>query len=687
MKHSIMIVPIMVGMMSAAGAGQMPTAKEYTNSLGMKFVRLEPCTFEMGYDGKTALPDEILSAKEHGGRAIGLAAFGSVGDYDEHPAHRVTTSSVFYMGVTEVTNQQYEKFDPLHMHLRGKRGFSIDNDEAVVFVSWYQATAFCDWLSKKDGLPYRLPTEAEWEYACRAGTATPFSTGEILPDEFMKNPGNSWYPCPVSSRGREEVVALHVGKTAPNPWGLYDMHGNVEEWCMDWYGPYENEHQTDPAGRADGDFKVTRGGSHGTVAYYLRSANRMGTLPQDRSFMIGFRVVLGRGPQTKPLPKVPGPLYQRNVNKRIPSDLAKGPNPNEPYFRGPYNYVKIKAGSNGPLFSNHNHDPGIVECPNGDLLAVWYTCVSERGRELGLAASRLRRGRDEWEPASPFWDAPDRNDHAPALWGDGDKIYHFVGLSNAATWGPLAVVMRTSADSGATWSEARLIVPEHQRRNQVVESVFRTRAGYIVLPCDATPRGSGGTALHISKDNGRTWTDPGGTIAGIHAGVAELEDGRLIAFGRGDTIDGRMPKSISPDMGRTWTYSASGFPPIGGGQRLVLLRLKEGPLFFASFANGAPPVMVGDAAGGKRPVRGLFGAVSYDGGETWPHLRLITDDGPGREVKTTDGREFTMNLTHAEPRGYLSVCQGENGLIQLISSWNHYTFNLKWLQTRPPGID
>ena len=690
MKRRTMYFTLVLGIALAADAAQMPQDKEFTNSLGMKFVRIEQGTFRMGYGEKEALSDRILRAKEHDGSDVRLSVFGRFGDYDEHPTHQVIISKPFYIGVTEVTNEQYEKFDPLHMHLRGKRGFSIGNDEAVIFVSWYEAKAFCDWLSKKEQLPYRLPTEAEWEYTCRVGTATQFSTGDTSADEFLKNPDNSWYPSVEHGRGREEVVPLYVGKTRPNPWGLYDMHGNVEEWCIDWYGPYEDGHQTDPVGRIDGDFRVTRGGSHATVAYYLRSANRMGTLPEDKSFMIGFRVVIGEMPNNRPLPRVPDPLNQQEVSQKIPSDLAKGPDPNRPYFRGPRNYVKIPAGSNGPLFSNHNHDPGVTECPNGDILAIWYSCVSESGRELGLAASRLRYGQDEWEAASAFWDAPDRNDHAPGLWCEGDKIYHFVGLSTAATWGPLAIVMRTSTDNGATWTKGRLIVAEHQTRNQVTESVFRTREGYIVLACDATPAGGGGTALHISKDNALTWTDAGGTIAGIHAGVAQLEDGRLIAFGRGDNIriegEERMSRSISQDMGKTWTYSASPFPPIGGGQRLVLLRLMEGPLFLASFSNGKPPVMVTDAAGRKTAVRGLFAAVSYDGGETWPNIRLVTDDGSDRKFRTTDGREFTMSRTSTEPRGYLSVCQGRNGVLHLISSWNHYAFNLKWVQT-PPATD
>jgi sulfatase modifying factor 1 len=95
--------------------------------------------------------------------------------------------------------------------------------------------------------------------------------------------------------------------------------------------------------------------------------------------------------------------------------------------------------------------------------------------------------------------------------------------------------------------------------------------------------------------------------------------------------------------------------------------------------------MVTDTSGKKREVRGLFGALSYDGGQTWPQIRLITDDGHDHECKTTDGRSFTTGLNSAEPRGYLSVCQAGNGVIHLISSWNHYEFNLKWLQTPPPA--
>jgi hypothetical protein len=430
----------------------------------------------------------------------------------------------------------------------------------------------------------------------------------------------------------------------------------------------------------DGDFRVTRGGSHSTELYYLRSANRMGTLPKDRNWYIGFRVVLGEMPNTKPLPKTPPAPYQHNVKQDIAPDLAKGPDPSKPYFKGPRQYVKIPPNSNGPLFSNHNHDPAIVECPNGDLLAIWYTCEEEDGRELAVAASRLRYGAEEWESASLFWDAPDRNDHCPGLWFDGrDTIYHFNGLSAAATWGNLAIILRTSKDNGVTWSRARLIVPEHGFRQMVGEPVFRTHDGAIVFGADAVY----GSTIWISRDNGLTWIDPGGTLNGIHAGIVQLRDGRIMALGRGMNVDGMMPKSISCDMGKTWQATPSSFQPISSGQRLVLTRLKEGPLFFASFVE---QMLVVDTSSRKRPVSGLFGALSFDEGRTWPVRRLITDDGPGRKLDGgawTD--EFVMGFGTAEPKGYLSVCQTADGLIHLISSAQHYAFNIKWLTTPPPS--
>lgn len=606
----------------------------FTNSIGMKMVCVERGSFQMGQEKD--------------------------GDFDERPVHKTTISRSFHLSAFEVTNTQYEQFDPQHRALRGKLGFSKEDNEAVVFVSWEEATAFCRWLSEKEGRPYRLPTEAEWEYACRAGSTTLYHAGDTLPEAFHKNvKDRCWYP---STRDAGDVVPLHIGRTPPNAWGLYDMHGNVEEWCADWYGPYEAFDQMDPVGRADGDFRVTRGGSHSTALAYLRSANRSGTLSDDRSWLIGFRVACGEMPKTAPLPPPAPPLWAQDV-RQDKADGSKGPDPSVPFFKGPIEFVKIPRGSDGPLFG-HNHDPALVACPNGDLLAIWYTCRAETGRELGIAASRLRRDRDQWEPAAPFWDAPDRNDHAPAFFLDDDgTIYHFNGLSAGGTWGSIAMILRTSTDHGASWSRARLIQPEHGRQ-MPAESVFKTREGVLILPVDGVT-GIHSMTIWTSKDGGRTWADPGADtprgsqIAGIHAGVVQLKDGRLMALGRGrsKTVT-KIPISLSGDGGRTWTYRESPFPAIAMGQRLVLTRLNEGPILLASFAgeDEFPDLS------GKRPKdAGLFAAVSEDEGETWKMGRLISP----------------------EARGYLSVHQTPDNVIHLISSKQYYSFNLAWLRAHP----
>jgi formylglycine-generating enzyme required for sulfatase activity len=648
---------ICLSMVALANCGQalskqtqwkMPTSQVYTNSIGMKLVRIEPGRFAMGFGNKN-LPKKIATEKEQ---------FPN-GDFDEHPTHEVIITRPFYIGVYEVTNKQYELFDPEHKKLRSKDSLSKDNNDAVTNVNWYDAQAFCQWLSDKEGLLYRLPTEAEWEYACRAGTTAPYHTGEMPPKEFSKKSKSS----------------LMVGQTTPNPWGLYDMHGNIEEWCYDWYGPYGPEAQVNPVGRVSGDFRVTRGGSHSTPPYYLRSANRLGTIPEDKHLLIGFRVVLGRMPATKPLLEPPSELYQTDVSQEIPPHINRGPNPREPYFHGPRKFIKMPSSNRGPLFAEHNHFISVVECPNGDLLAIWHTCIGESGRELTVAASRLRYDHEEWEPASLFWDAPDRNDHGHALWFDGkDKIYHFQGLAIQVR--NVALVMRTSSDNGVTWSRPRLIA-DHGPSRMPVESVFQTKDGFYALSCDKGPN-----VLWVSRNQGLSWHKSEGSIRGKHAAAVQLTDGRLMGLGREGNINGKMPMSISNDMGKTWQYLPSDFQPVSWGQRSVLLRLKEGPLFFASFCK---KMMVTNDSGQKHSVSGLFGAVSSDEGKTWPYRRLITDDGPGRQIETMDGDPVTMDAHNTESVGYLSVCQSANGLIHLLTSRQHFAFNLKWLMTLPPA--
>ncbi|HIX87145.1 MAG TPA: SUMF1/EgtB/PvdO family nonheme iron enzyme [Candidatus Parabacteroides intestinigallinarum] len=643
---------------------------------------------------KAYAQDPFIPTVEIPAGSFYMGGTGEGEDFDEAPVHKVTISRPFRMGQTEVTNAQFEAFRPEHRAYRGKNGLSSGDDEAVTFVSYHDAVAFCEWLSQKEGKTYRLPTEAEWEYACRAGTYYDFYTGDGLPENYRKH---------QQTTRDYAAVSLRVGQTPPNAFGLYDMHGNVEEWCLDWYGPYSAEEQTDPAGYATGFYRVTRGGSHNTPDKYLRSANRMAMIPEDKHALTGFRVVQAEYPSQ---PTLIDETPHRHANAVRQQAFTWSKNDTTPFFTAPVPYVITPAcGSSEPFF-RHNHQPAITWCDNGDLLAAWFSADEENGRGMVVLASRLRAGSDQWEEASLFFKVPDRNMTGLALFNDGEgRLYHLNGVEAAGDWQNLAMALRVSTDNGATWSAPRLIAPEHTKRHQIIAGTIRTREGWLIQACDAGPGSHDGAAIHISKDGGATWHDPwdgaplpdfheggsGSTIAGIHAGVVQLADGSLMALARGNSIEDeqgrlRMPMSLSKDGGKTWEYHASEFPPIDGGQRLVFMRLKEGPLLLISFTDhplrtpeNERGMLFPDRAGNNYRGYGLYAALSFDEGKTWPVRKLLTDG----ETRFLNGgawtRFFLMDQTHAEPRGYMAATQTPDGMIHLVSSRLYYRFNLAWL--------
>jgi hypothetical protein len=535
-----------------------------------------------------------------------------------------------------------------------------------------------------------LPTEAEWEYACRAGTDTAYFTGNELPLIYWKNQQLDWFQQPVS---------LSVADTPPNPWGLYDMHGNVEEWCHDWYGQYPIGIQQDPVGRVDGQFKVSRGGSHGTPAYFLRSANRMGSVPSDKHWMIGFRVVMAEWPSSEPLANTRKPLNMREVSQE-PCDWTIPADPNTALFEGPVRFYEPPPPGSYPQDWPNSHASTITWCPNGDLLLCWVTNFD--WREIYTVASRWRLDRSGWEPASVFFYPPDRDGSGGALLNDGNgKIIYMRGISASAKWATLAGMVRSSTNSGSDWSAPHLVYPEHGD-GQFYHAHFGFKAsdGDLVMIGDGGYLDEDGSFMHVSEDGGATWHNPGygtpepnyieggsgGRIAGIHAAAVERADGSFLAFGRKNNINGMMPKSVSTNKGRSWTYSASAFPPLQGGQRPVMLRLNEGPIVLFSFSNLG--MLAEDAIGKNRLIFGLFAAVSYDEGLTWPVIKPVTRGNPPKQY---DGGGhtglFTMDETHAEPAGYLSCTQSPDGTIHLVSSGLYYRFNLNWLMEPMPASD
>ncbi len=200
-----------------------------------------------------------------------------VGYEDERPLHRVRLSP-FYLQEHEVTNEEYRRFKPDHEFPQG------EEKHPAAEVSWEDADAYAKWLGG------RLPTEAEWEYACRAGTTSRWSFGddESELERYAWITSNSWYR------------AHPVGKLAPNDWGLFDMHGNVWEWVADWYGPYPDGPQRDPLNEDSASgWRVFRGGSFLLPAVLARSADRSAYEPDCRfcrGDSLGFRVAFDAAP-------------------------------------------------------------------------------------------------------------------------------------------------------------------------------------------------------------------------------------------------------------------------------------------------------------------------------------------------------------------------------------------------------
>ena len=199
---------------------------------------------------------------------------------DNETQHRVSITKPFYMGVTEVTQEQYQKVMVTNpSQFKGPQN-------PVEKVSWADAVEFCRKLSalpaeKTAGHVYRLPTEAEWEYACCSGTATAYSFG----DDASRLGDYGWFGSNSGSKTHP------VGEKKPNAWGLYDMHGNVWEWCQDWHGDYPSGSATDPTGATSGSLRVFRGGSWNDSARHCRSADRSGDTPEARGINLGFRVL------------------------------------------------------------------------------------------------------------------------------------------------------------------------------------------------------------------------------------------------------------------------------------------------------------------------------------------------------------------------------------------------------------
>lgn len=333
--RSLCALFLAASLLNAVRAADPPKPDVATNSIGLKLALIPAGEFQMGShesldDIEASFPGNEYKSKLQ----------RKILDEDEWPQHKVRITKPFRLGVYEVTVGQFRQYikdtgakseaetegggvtsgtsgvGGWGIDKEGKftgrspeytwanTGYELTDDHPVVNVTWNDATRFCEWLSKKEGKKYRLPTEAEWEYACRAGTKTRYSSGNDpeslgtvanLADASSVVAGQKQFP--DYGRFALKVKDGHftpakVGSYAPNAFGLHDMHGNVWEWCADFYDEnyYAKSPVDDPQGPATGRVYVRRGGAFHTFPIFVRSSFRNWNGPKTRYLNLGFRV-------------------------------------------------------------------------------------------------------------------------------------------------------------------------------------------------------------------------------------------------------------------------------------------------------------------------------------------------------------------------------------------------------------
>lgn len=322
-----------LGACAAPPAGMPEAPDVIENSLGMAFVRVPAGEFDMGSD-ETPAQLQAAYPRVEPKRLVELA--------DEAPVHRVRIGRPFYLGRHEVTVGQFRAFlaasghvpesvadgtggyghdparDPAASHqgdaFAGRDpkyswrdpGFAQDDNHPVLNVTWNDAIALAQWLSKKEGVVYRLPTEAEWEYACRAGTTTRYPGTDdpraltAIGNTFDRDAAAHWpaWRDQAVEGSDGHAFTAPVGRFAPNAFGLHDMVGNAWEWTADWYDEtyYARSPEVDPQGPADGRVKVRRGGSWHTWPLYARCSYRNWNSTDTRYVLVGMRLLREIGP-------------------------------------------------------------------------------------------------------------------------------------------------------------------------------------------------------------------------------------------------------------------------------------------------------------------------------------------------------------------------------------------------------
>ncbi|MGB6744522.1 MAG: SUMF1/EgtB/PvdO family nonheme iron enzyme [Terracidiphilus sp.] len=607
-----------------------PVAAQSADSIEM--AHIPAGSFVMGAEA-AALPLAVVN-----GFGV-MSARPEHGDFDEVPAHKVTVTHGFSIATHLITVKQFQEFDPSY------KGVAAYPDYAAG-ISYQQAVAFCAWLTKKTGKPYRLPTEAEWEYAERAGTQTPFFTGDTPP-------------------ARDEKTA----------WGVAMGEGSPE-WVADWYGPYEASAQTDPTGPVHGYFRVVRGGGldfrkskpgemvPAMAPYFMRSANRasMALSYESKDGNIGFRVVRAPMPLEHSAP-ASDYFFWTDV-KQTPVDGTEGPDPAKPFYRVRELFPNLdgksmpdvgwSVGLTRGLGVNY-HNSAIQVLANGDVVAAYYnTPNKEDDPDQTVMVMRRRAGAENWDMPEPWPAFADAACAAPVFWNDHGHLWLFFGFPRLIGAPPFAYT--TSDDNGATWAPVEFphfTAPIGRYVSQPINSIVRAKDGTIYIPTDSTGRDADGngsiSAVWATRDNGKTWYDTGGRTAGRHTTIVMARNGDILGFGgKNSSIDGRMPLATSADGGKTWVKSKTPFDPLESGERPSVIRLASGRLFFVADFNPNHEKHI--------HKDGAYVALSDDDGKTWKQKRLPAN------ILTV---------------GYVTATEGPDGMIHIATSKNAVNYEIE----------
>lgn len=595
-------------------------------------VRIPAGTFTMGADAQTLSSAVVSGQGVNSNRPVH-------GDFDEVPAHKVTLTHSFAIATHLVTVKEFQEFDPAYKGVAAYPGYAAG-------VSYEQALEYCAWLTKKTGKPYRLPTEAEWEYTARAGTQTPFFTGDAPPA-----PGQA------------------------NSWGVV-MGEGTPEWVADWYGPYDADAQVDPTGPLQGDTRVVRGGgldfrkskpseSYPAMApYFARSANRASMAPSYESSAgnIGFRVV--QAPEPAPHPSPDAQYFFRTDVKQTAVDVKEGPGSTKPFYRVHELFPNLNGKSMPEVgwelglargLGVTYHNSAIQVLANGDVVAAYYNSPNkEDDPDQTVMVMRRRAGSEDWDMPEPWPYFADAACAAPVFWNENGHVWLFFGFPRLIGAPPFAWV--TSDDSGASWSAIHFphfTAPIGRYVSQPINSVVRAKDGTIYIPTDSTGRDAEGngaiSAVWATHDDGETWYDTGGRTAGRHTTLVIAHNGNLLGFGgKNSAIDGHMPLATSADGGKTWVKSKTPFDPLESGERPSVIRLASGRLFFVADFNPNHQKHI--------HKDGAFVALSDDDGKTWKEKRLPAD------ILTV---------------GYVTATQGPDGVIHIATSKNTVNYEIE----------